>query len=166
VARLQALARANGHVLKSDWSGVGVHELVETELEPFRTNVAVDGITVLIRPEDAQNLSLALHELATNATKYGALSNAAGKVHISWRIMRGDNPTLRFRWREAGGPPVVPPDRQGFGTTMLKGMFTDVRIDYLEEGLNCEFQLQLLSSTRFDPTPFLVAPPWRGHSQL
>ncbi len=166
VARLQALARANGHVLKSDWSGVGVHELVETELEPFRTNVAVDGITVLVRPEDAQNLSLALHELATNATKYGALSNAAGKVHISWRIMRGNNPTLHFRWREAGGPPAVKPDRHGFGTTMLKGMFTGVRIEYLEEGLNCEFQLQLLSPTRFDPTPFLVAPPWRGHSEL
>lgn len=143
VARLQALARANGHVLKSDWSGVGVHELVETELEPFRTNVAVDGISVLIRPEDAQSLSLALHELATNASKYGALSNTAGKVHISWRMTRGNNPALHFRWRETGGPPVAPPDRHGFGTTMLKGMFTGVRIDYLKEGLNCEFELQL-----------------------
>ena len=148
VARLQALARANRHVLKSDWSGVGVHELVETELEPFSTNVAIEGISVLVRPEDAHNLSLALHELATNASKYGALSSAAGKVHISWRITRENNPTLYFRWREAGGPPVVPPDRHGFGTTMLQGMFTGVRIDYLEEGLSCEFELQLRSPTR------------------
>jgi PAS domain S-box-containing protein len=151
VARLQALARANGHILKSDWRGVSVHELVETELEAFRARVEVEGITVLVRPEDAQNLSLALHELVTNASRHGALSSALGRVHVSWRITRETNPTLHFRWRELEGPPVAPPDRSGFGTTTLKGMFTGVRIDYLKEGLDCEFELQLRG-----PMPFVA----------
>jgi two-component sensor histidine kinase len=79
----------------------------------------------------------------TNASKYGALSSAVGTVHISWAITGENDPTLHFRWRESGGPRVVAPDRQGFGTTLLKGMFTGIRLEYLEEGLQCEFDLKL-----------------------
>jgi PAS domain S-box-containing protein len=143
VARLQALARANRHITKFDWSGVELHELVQTELEPFKANVTVEGGPVKVHPQDAQNLSLALHELVTNAAKYGALSSVVGRVRVSWRIIRGNNRTLHFRWQELGGPRVVAPNRQGFGTTLLKGMFTNIRLDYLEEGLDCEFDLQL-----------------------
>src|SRR5262249_32746697 len=136
VARLQALARANRQMSKSDWSGVELRELVETELEPFKTNVTVEGGPIKVHPQDAQNLSLALHELVTNAAKYGALSSVLGRVHVSWKIIRENNPTLHFRWQERGGPRVVAPDRQGFGTTLLKGMFTNIRLDYQEEGLD------------------------------
>jgi two-component sensor histidine kinase len=143
VARLHALARANRQISKSNWSGAELRELVETELEPFKTNVTVEGSPIKVRAQDAQNLSLALHELVTNAAKYGALSSVVGRVHVSWTMIRENNPTLHFRWQERGGPCVVLPDRQGFGTTLLKGMFSGIRVEYLEEGLNCEFELQL-----------------------
>ena len=143
VARLQALARANQHIVKSDWSGVELHQVIEAELEPFGTSVTVEGAPATIRPQDAQNLSLALHELVTNASKYGALSSTIGKVHISWTMTREKNPTMHFRWCEIGGPRVVAPDRQGFGTTLLKGMFAGIRLDHLEQGLNCEFDMKL-----------------------
>jgi two-component system CheB/CheR fusion protein len=144
---LQALARVNQHILKSDWSGVELHQLIEAELEPFRTSVTVEGAAVTFRPQDAQTLSLALHELVTNASKYGALSSAQGKVHISWTITREDNPVLHFRWRETGGPRVVAPDRRGFGTALLKSMFTEIRVDYLEEGLDCAFDMPMFGSS-------------------
>jgi len=143
VARLQALARVNRHILDSNWSGVELHELIESELEPFRTSVTAEGIPVTFRPQEAQNFAMALHELLTNASKYGALSSPTGKVHISWSITRGNNPALHFRWRESGGPRVVAPERQGFGTTLLKGMFTETRFDYLEEGLACAFDMRM-----------------------
>jgi two-component sensor histidine kinase len=143
IARLQALARANRQVTKSDWRGVELPELIEAELEPFRTNVTVEGEPIKVRPQCAQCLSLAVHELVTNASKYGALSSAVGTVYISWTITGENDQTLHFRWRESGGPHVVAPERQGFGTTLLKGMFTGIRLDYLEEGLDCEFDLKL-----------------------
>jgi two-component sensor histidine kinase len=144
LARLQSLARINQQILRSDWSGVELHQLIEAELDPFATSdVTVEGIPVTVRPHDAQKLSMVLHELVTNASKYGALSSAVGKVHISWTITCENNPILHFRWRETGGPRVVPPDRQGSGTTLLKGMFTGIRFDYLEEGLDCTFDLGL-----------------------
>ena len=143
IGRLQALARANRHILDSDWSRVDFHTLIESELEPFRTSVTVEGISVTVGPQEAQNFAMALHELLTNASKYGALSSIAGKVHISWKITKENDPTLRFRWRESGGPRVVAPSRQGFGTTLLNGVFAEVRFDYLEEGLDCTFDMGL-----------------------
>jgi two-component sensor histidine kinase len=74
----------------------------------------------------AQNFSLALHELATNAAKYGALSNETGKVTISWTITAEERSNrLNFKWQEKGGPPVTPPQRSGFGTSLLKAMFRE-----------------------------------------
>jgi PAS domain S-box-containing protein len=143
VARLQALARATRQMTKSDWTGVELHELLEAELEPFRTNVTVEGSPIKVHPQHAQCLSLAVHELVTNASKYGALSSAVGTVNISWAITGENSLTLHFRWQEKGGPRVVAPDREGFGTTLLKGMFTGIRLDYLEEGLNCKFDMKL-----------------------
>jgi two-component sensor histidine kinase len=122
---------------------VELHKLIESELEPFRTSVTVEGIPVIVDPQRAQIFAMTLHELLTNAAKYGALSSVAGKVHISWRITHENEPTLHFRWRESEGPRVVAPSRQGFGTTLLKGIFAEVRFDYLEEGLDCAFDMRL-----------------------
>jgi two-component sensor histidine kinase len=144
IARLQALALANRHIVNSDWSGVELHELIESELEPFRTSVTVEGNPVTIHAQKVQNFALALHELVTNAAKYGALSIPAGEVQISWAITRASsNTTLHFRWRESRGPHVVALGRQGFGVTLLKGMFPGIRLDYLEEGLDCAFEMPL-----------------------
>ncbi len=143
-ARLQALARANQQLTASDWSGVSLTEIVHSELQPFGGRIVIDGVNVLLDPKHAQNFSLALHELATNAAKYGALSNGNGQVGVSWALttQRKTN-TLRFQWRESGGPPVARPTRYGFGTALLRTTFPDARIDYATEGLSCEIDIKL-----------------------
>ena len=98
----------------------------------------------MVGAEHVQNFSLALHELATNAAKYGAVSDESGKVEICWTIARdGKDNRLKFKWKETGGPPVVAPSDHGFGTSLLRATFPDVRIDYLIEGLTCEIDLVL-----------------------
>jgi two-component sensor histidine kinase len=143
-ARLQALARAHRQLLKSNWTGVSLDEIVRQALEPFGTRSAIAGGDVRLTPKDAQNFSLALHELATNAVKHGALSRPDGRIEIAWAV-RGDDGgrVLSFHWRERGGPPVVAPSRRGFGTTLLKATFGEVRFDYAPEGLMCDIDLPL-----------------------
>jgi two-component system, chemotaxis family, CheB/CheR fusion protein len=143
-ARLQALARANRQLTKSNWSGVNLGEIVRSELQPYTERTVVDGTDVILSPQHAQNFTLTLHELATNAAKYGALSNGSGKVGVSWAITRqGGKNKLRFKWWESGGPPVVAPTRHGFGTMLVKAAFPDARMDYTVEGLSCEIDIPL-----------------------
>jgi two-component sensor histidine kinase len=114
----------------------------EGELQPYTDRTVIDGIDVILNPQHAQNFSLMVHELATNAAKYGALSNRRGKVGVSWMITRrSKNNELEFKWQERGGPRVVAPTRHGFGTTLLKATFPDARIDYAVEGLSCEIKI-------------------------
>jgi two-component sensor histidine kinase len=109
----------------------------------------IEGMGVMLGAQHMQNFSLALHELATNAAKYGALSNESGKVEVFWTIAgNGKDNILKFKWKETGAPPVVAPTRLGFGTSLLKAAFADVRIDYLVGGLTCEIDL-LLGPARF-----------------
>jgi two-component sensor histidine kinase len=143
-ARLQALARANKELTKSNWSGVNLGEIVRSELRPYAERTIVDGIDIMLSPQHAQNFTLTLHELATNAAKYGALSNGSGTVGVHWTTTRQNgNNELDFKWQERGGPPVVMPTRQGFGTMLLKATFPEARIDYAIEGLSCEINVPL-----------------------
>jgi PAS domain S-box-containing protein len=148
-ARLQALARANRQLTIANWSGVNLSEIVRLELQPYAGRTIVEGANITLSPQHAQNFSLALHELATNAAKYGALSNGSGKVGISWIVMsENKNNRLKFKWQERGGPPVVVPARHGFGTALLKGTFPDALIEYAVEGLSCEVDIPLGKSER------------------
>jgi PAS domain S-box-containing protein len=143
-ARLQALARANRELTKSNWSGVNLGEIVRSELRPYAERTIVNGIDVLLSPQHAQNFTLTLHELATNAAKYGALSNGSGTVGVNWTATsQNGNNKLDFKWQERGGPPVVMPTRQGFGTMLLKATFPEARINYAVEGLSCEINIPL-----------------------
>jgi two-component sensor histidine kinase len=154
-ARVQALARANRELTKSNWSGVNLGEIVRSELRPYAEHTIVDGADVILSPQHAQNFTLTLHELATNATKYGALSNGSGTVGVHWMITRqSGNNKLNFKWQERGGPPVIMPTRQGFGTSLLKATFPDALIDYAVEGLSCEINIPLGQNEphRADPT--------------
>jgi two-component sensor histidine kinase len=109
-------------------------------------------VSVLLSPQQAQNFTLALHELATNSAKYGALSKATGKVQASWTIEPSQSGSvLKFRWQESGGPPVRPPEYQGFGTQLLKAVFSDVRLEYPVEGLRCEIEARLISTKQPSP---------------
>ena len=108
-----------------------LREIAHFELEPFGERTIVDGINLIVSAQYAQNFSLALHELATNAAEYGALSNENGRAKVSWTITaEARNNRLNFKWQEKGGPPVAAPTRSGFGTSLLKGMFSNVRFDY------------------------------------
>jgi two-component sensor histidine kinase len=148
-ARLQALARANRALVRSNWGGVDLNQLVGTELEMFSKRASISGVSVLLSPQHAQNFTLALHELATNSAKYGAFSKATGKVEVSWTIEPDQSGSvLKFRWQESGGPPVSPPTREGFGSQLLKGIFSDVSLEYPVEGLRCEIGAHLVPASR------------------
>ncbi len=120
--RLHALAQTHTILIDKDWHGADLAEVVRAEMSPFSDRVAIEGPVVMITAQAAQNFALAVHELATNAAKYGALSNLSGRVHISWSIAEsdGNHPRFIFQWRERGGPHVTPPTRKGFGSVVLE----------------------------------------------
>jgi two-component sensor histidine kinase len=144
--RLQSLARSHDLLVDRNWSGVLVHDLVSAQLasflEPGDGRVRLAGPPVLLNPAASQHIGLAIHELATNATKYGALSVAEGRVHIEWREVIADYGPRRFRmsWQETGGPSVTPSARKGFGRFVIedavaRGLSGLARIDWAEAGL-------------------------------
>jgi PAS domain S-box-containing protein len=143
-ARLGALAQANRQLTETNWSRVNLSEIARSALSLFGDRTTIDGVDVMLGAQQVQNFSLVLHELATNAAKYGALSNESGWVEVFWMIAGdGNDKILKFKWKERGGPPAVAPTRHGFGTSLLRAIFTDVRIDYSVEGLTCEIDLLL-----------------------
>ena len=98
-------------------------ELIRSQLnhyeEMFGSRIVLQGSDLLLRPEAAQNIGIALHELSTNAAKYGALANDDGCVTITWGLTDSAPPRFSMSWRETGGPPVVVPTRKGFGTIVM-----------------------------------------------
>jgi len=142
--RLTALARATNQLINSNYSGVSVSELLRSELEPFRAQTKIEGPEVKLAGQTAQNLSLVVHELATNAVKHGALSSPRGQIDIFWTVSGGgENQVLQFQWRERGGPQVVASSHQGFGTSLLKNTFPENSFDYSPEGLRCQIKVPL-----------------------
>ncbi|GEM_PF-1140434 len=143
--RLQALAANQDLLVNNEWQRINLSDLVTSQLRHFGTigsRVMISGPPVVLPPAAAQTLSMALHELATNAAKYGSLSNEAGRVDIGWEI---DGSTFRMSWRETGGPEVCPPRSKGFGSTVLdtmtaSAMSGEVRIDYAPQGLEWELR--------------------------
>ncbi|MET7242310.1 PAS domain-containing protein [Methylobacterium sp. EM32] len=123
-ARLVALGAATDVLTGASWRSADLHALAERALAPhgaLGTRILLDGPRVALQPQVAVALALALHELATNAAKYGALSTDAGHVGLSWQV-DGAGPEARFRlaWRERDGPPVAAPTRRGFGSTLIE----------------------------------------------
>ncbi|MFY9626338.1 MAG: PAS domain S-box protein [Rhodoplanes sp.] len=123
--RLHGLARSHDLLVHTDWIGASIEELVRSQLAPFITDPAclqTSGPDLLLRPEAVQNLGFALHELATNANKFGALCQAGGLVAIQWDIARNaaGQARIRLTWQERGGPEVEPPTRAGFGSTVIQ----------------------------------------------
>jgi PAS domain S-box-containing protein len=146
--RIQALGHAHALLAQSRWSGAELTKIVEDELAPYRCGqqprTRIGGPNLVLDPKAAQSMAMALHELTTNAAKYGALSTPGGKIEVEWR--HGPNGRLVFRWTEAGGPTVKPPRRRGFGTSVIVGMIRDqldgkVRFEWRKDGLVCEINL-------------------------
>ncbi len=141
--RIQALANVHALFVDSRWTGAELSQIVARELAPYRSNRAhtlVKGPEIVLEPNVAQALAVTLHELATNAAKYGALSRPAGRVRITWSRSPADE--LALRWTERGGPPVTLPGRRGFGSrvmhTMIEQISGTITFDWRENGLTCK----------------------------
>lgn len=161
LGRLQALSKAHDLLSNENWSDVPLKDLVLAALELQAGDgerVALDGPLIRLDAKAATTLSLALHELATNATKYGAFSNDKGRIHIAWRQeLRPDGTVLVIHWRESGGPPVKPPSRKGFGSEMIgRGIKYELRgqakMDFLPAGLEVEISIPLDGQPPSGPT--------------
>ncbi|HYG28510.1 MAG TPA: PAS domain S-box protein [Caulobacteraceae bacterium] len=127
VDRLMALSRAHDVLTYEHWAGAELRAIIEAALHPFGgrelERFTLAGPPVRLAPQEALAISMALHELATNAVKYGALSASAGRVAITWEVDEQTTPRrFHMTWRESGGPPVTPPTRRGFGSRLMKGL--------------------------------------------
>jgi PAS domain S-box-containing protein len=151
-ARLVALAAAHDVLIQENLSGSDLTDVIERTVlaqldRPER--VRLEGPHVEAPAHAALSLSLALHELATNALKYGALSTAAGRVEVSWRVAEGNGARwLHLRWAECGGPQVKPPSRRGFGSRLIERALAvelggAVRLDFDPDGVICEIDAEL-----------------------
>jgi two-component sensor histidine kinase len=123
--RLMALAWAYEILTREHWAGASLSEVIERTLAPHMDRaaprLALDGPSLWLTPNQAISLALAMHELATNAVKYGALSTDSGRIGVRWRILeRAGTRRLDLEWRESGGPPVSPPQRRGFGSRLIE----------------------------------------------
>ena len=143
--RIQALANVHGLFVQSRWTGADLHSLIKQELLPYcedaELRAQIDGPNLVLEPDAAQAVAVALHELATNAGKYGALSVPGGRVQVEWS--RAVDERLVLRWTETGGPPVNPPAHRGFGTRVMESMIRgqlkgEMRFEWRPEGLACE----------------------------
>jgi PAS domain S-box-containing protein len=146
--RIQALAKLHGLFVESRWTGAELSRIAAQELAPYigegETRARIDGPHMLLEPNTAQAIAVTLHELATNAAKYGALSVAKGRVEVKWSLAA--NGQLILTWTEKGGPAVQTPLHKGFGTRMMERMIRDqhqggLRLDWGAEGLACEIIL-------------------------
>src|SRR6476469_3033445 len=145
--RIGALSSAHRLLASSRWEGADLNRLVEEEFAPYRAErherVSTSGPVVLLPPATAQTIALALHELATNAAKYGALSTASGRVALTWRTESGK---LELVWVESGGPKVSPPTRRGYGSrAIIAGIERQlgglVNFDWQAKGLHCTLSI-------------------------
>jgi PAS domain S-box-containing protein len=148
-ARLIALSDAHNLMVDAGWAALPLDQLAETVLRPFgeisaKGRVRLAGPEILLAPRTAIAFTLALHELATNAAKYGALATPGGHVEFRWRIEERDD-TFRAEWKEFGGPPVAAPKRRGFGARLIEqGLASelggDVALEFAAAGLVCRIE--------------------------
>jgi PAS domain S-box-containing protein len=153
LSRLMALSRCHDLLTDTAWENAELGALLTRTLAPYATEasagrVTLEGPPVRLLPSTALSLALALHELATNAAKYGALSLPAGKVAVDWQVAHGpDGQTLSMNWQERDGPPVSQPKEYGFGSRLLQGLGTQpgasVRHEFLPGGVVCAVTLPL-----------------------
>ena len=151
LSRILALSRSHDLLLADNWSGSGIADIVEQAIHPFggtdSGRINVSGPHCRLSSRTSLALSMAINELGTNAMKYGALSGEEGTVNIDWHFKSADEKSqLEFMWQETGGPEVSPPERKGFGTTLIERalaseMKGETAVEYLPSGVTfkCSF---------------------------
>ena len=152
-ARLMALSRAHDLLMRETWTSAGLGQIVAETLAPFRLDedgrIVIGGPEVRLSPTAAVTMTLAFHELATNAARFGALSSPNGRVAVEWSVGQTEaGGVVDLIWRESGGPDVPPPTRRGFGSRLIeRGAARElggrVRLDFEPEGVACVFHLPL-----------------------
>jgi len=153
-ARISSLAKTQTLLTEDYWQTVPLRELVLKELRPFaeerQPRFALHGPAVDLAADLAVPVGMALHELATNAVKYGALSVPAGRVEVTWDLRNDEGvKKVRLEWRERGGPPLQATEREGFGSTLLRKVLpmqvkADVEVKFDPEGLRCRIEAPLV----------------------
>src|SRR5579863_9431148 len=141
--RIRALANVHTLFAESRWTGAELSRLVAQELSPYQTSsgrARIEGPEIILDPNVAQALAVTVHELATNAAKYGAFSTPAGKMLMAWS--RSPQGSITIRWTELGGPRVTPPARKGFGSRVMNSWIEQIGgtivFDWRENGLRCD----------------------------
>ncbi len=155
--RIRALSATHDLLSQSDWSAASIEEIIRSELAPYMAegdgHVDIAGPRIALAPNDALSLGLAIHELATNAAKYGALSTAAGRVEVSWHLM---SPVLaEVQWRETGGPAVEIPNKRGFGRDLIEKIVANelnntVELNFAPDGVYCRLRVPVRRSAAFE----------------
>jgi two-component sensor histidine kinase len=167
--RIGALSRAHALLASSRWEGAKLESIAEQELAPYRTRasekITASGPDIVLPPAIGQTISLALHELATNAAKYGALSALTGRVALTWRLESGG---LVVEWVEVGGPPPSAPKTLGYGIRTVTAAFErqlqgDVSFEWLPQGLICRLSLPFGPRSRAMPLTDAAARPDKTH---
>jgi len=145
--RLQGLAKTHDLLNATQWQGALLEDVLRNELDPYqdvmRQRIRLRGPRINLQPSAVLALGLAIHEMATNAVKYGSLSVPDGKVHVMWALTSGGAPpSLLVEWVETGGPLVKKPERQGFGTKLIqRGLAQqlggEIKLDFAPAGVRC-----------------------------
>ena len=146
--RIRAMSNVHSLFVETRWIGAELSAIATQELAPYLdehdARVRMEGPETLLKPDVAQAVAVILHELATNASKYGALSDATGQIKLTWS--HAEDGQLTLRWTELGGPTVTVPKRQGFGSRLIERTISQLggkaRFDWPSEGLDCEITLQ------------------------
>ena len=154
--RIRTLAFAHTQIAENQWRGAEIDRLLDEALAPFRTSaeqIALSGPSLFLQADAAQALAITIHELATNASKYGALSLPRGSVLLRWDIM-GDQ--VRIDWLESGGPPVSAPSSHGYGMRVIESMLPKqsegaVQLDWRPEGLACSMHIPMAQCSAATP---------------
>jgi len=155
--RVRALSATHDLLSHSDWSDAPLESVIRSELAPYMadqdSHVELSGPEISLAPNDALSLGLAIHELATNAAKYGALGRETGRIHIHWQLVSPE--VAEVHWREAGGPPVVPPAKRGFGRDLLEKIVAHelrsaVDLQFHPEGVECRLRVPVRRLSDFE----------------
>ncbi len=149
LGRLHALAHAHELLTEACWKGASLADIVDAEVAGFSDRVQASGPDVFLTASAVQTFALVVHELATNAAKYGALKSAQGVIHVRWEVVdeRDGEQYLAFRWKETGGPPVVPATRKGFGLTLIDTLANTLdaepNVEFARDGIACGMKVPL-----------------------
>ena len=145
--RIDSLARTHELLSESNWRGASLAQIIRREFAPYtRGNTDVSGPSVTLKAEATQAVATVLHELTTNAAKYGALSNRSGRVSVRWRWLQNGSRALLIEWQETGGPPVLAPSHSGYGTSIIRELIPfelggAIELSLAPKGTRCRLEI-------------------------